>query len=87
MGGTVLQQASWDEASATLTFVAEAAADTDLAPFVHEAAFFVPDGYTFAESTPSGVDLETWEVLDEGDVIRIRYAPEQTGTLTAALTF
>ena len=25
--------------------------------------------------------------LDEGDVIRIRYAPEQTGTLTAALTF
>ena len=87
MGGTVLEQATWDEASGTLTFRAEAAAGTTLAPFVHEAAFHVPAGYTFTEATPSGVTLEVWEVLDEGDVVRIRYAPEQTGTLEATLSF
>ena len=87
MGGTVLEEASWDADSATLTFRAEVAAGTDFAPFPHEVAFFVPEGFTLADATPSGVALEQWDVLDEGDVVRLRYVPEETGTLEVTLEF
>ena len=87
MGGTLLEAATWDDAADTLTLRAEVAAGTEFAPFEYDIALYVPDGFTVDDATPSGPSMESFETVDEGAVVRLRFVPEQTGDLEVVVTF
>jgi hypothetical protein len=87
MGGTVLEQASWDGAARRLVVRMAAAAPTATAPFTYELAFHVPDGFAFSSLVPGGVPVRDVATDEEGEVLRVSFVPESTGELELVLGF
>ena len=87
MGGTLVEESTWDEESQRLSFRCQVAAPTSTAPFVYEIAFHIPDGFTHESEETSGVDLRDLESEIEGTVLRVRFVPEPTGTLKLSVQF
>ena len=85
MGGTALGDVTWD--GSALTIPMDAAVPTELAPFTYEVAVHVPDGFTFADVTSDGVDLEGLAATVDGEVVRVTFVPLATGDLTLTLDF
>jgi len=84
MGGTLLQEATFDGA---LTLRAEVAAGTEFAPFVWDIAVHVPPGYAVDDVQTSGVDLDSMETEVDGEVLHIRFEPAEAGELELVVSF
>jgi len=85
MGGTLLQAAHWDEGSGALTLAFHAAAPSEFAPFTYEIAVCVPEGYSFVEASGEGLSELAGE--QEGELLTVRFVPEQTGGVELSLRF
>ena len=87
MGGTLVEEASWDEEAGNLSFRAQVAAPTTTAPFTYEIAFHVPEDFLFSSVATSGVEVIDVETQLDDSTLRIRFVPETTGDLELRLTF
>ena len=87
MGGTLLHEARWDEAAQAMVLGFDAVPGTDLAPFTWAIAVWRPDGYALSEHVFAGGSVQAVEVIDEDEVVRVRFEPDQVGPLTLTLTF
>ena len=87
MGGTLIEEVSWDGSGKKLELHTRVAAPSVKAPFTYELAFYVPDGFTFSSVDSSGVALQDLEGARDGDVLRVTFIPETTGDLELAIEF
>lgn len=87
MGGTVLGAVDYDAGSRLLTLDSRIAAPTAKAPFVYAIAIYVPGGFAVGDVQLDGVPLDdlSWEV--DGEVLRVRFVPTQTGDATLSVSF
>ncbi|MBW2258484.1 MAG: hypothetical protein JRI25_28355, partial [Deltaproteobacteria bacterium] len=87
MGGTLLEEASWDEEAAELTVRTPVVPGTEKAPFTWEIVFHVPEGFTRSEVVFTGAAVEGVEVLEEDRVLRVRFDALEAGDLTLVISF
>ncbi len=87
MGETLLESSDWDEGARTLTVVVPIAAETEYAPFGIEIALHAPAGFEASEVSASGAGIDGPEVGQTGEVVRVSFAPRETGTLTVEVGF
>jgi hypothetical protein len=87
MGGTLLREASWDDAGRRLVLRCPVAAPTAAAPFTWEIAFHVPPGFAFSGVETGGVPLRDVDAAQDGEVLRVRFVPEASGDLTLVAAF
>jgi len=87
MGGTLLEDVSWDDATRRLLLHSPVAAPTATAPFTYELAFYVPAGFVFESVATAGVAVRDLVTTVEGDVLRVRFVPEATGDLELDIRF
>ena len=81
MGGTLLEEASWDGEALELAF--QAAAGTERMPFTWEIALWAPEGFEVSEV--EGVEGLSW--TQEGPITRLRFSPEETGPLRLRVAY
>jgi hypothetical protein len=87
MGGSVLEDATWDDSARTLTLRMPVVPGTELAPFVWEVAVHVPDGFTRSDLQAEGVALTNLQAALDGSVLRISFEPEAAGSLHLVVHF
>jgi len=87
MGGTLLEEASWDEEAAELTVRTPVVPGTEKAPFTWEIVFHVPEDFTRSEVAFTGAAVEGVEVLEEDRVLRVRFEALEAGDLTLVISF
>ncbi|MBI5489167.1 MAG: alpha-galactosidase [Deltaproteobacteria bacterium] len=87
MGGVLLEEASWDAGSRTLTLRTPVAAPTATAPFTYEIAVYVPPGFGCTGVDTSGAPVRDVTTATEGEVLRVRFVPEATGELEMVVRF
>ncbi len=87
MGGVLLGEQRWDEASRKLTLPLHAAATTEYARFEYEIAVRVPEGWGRPELSNSGVALDSSSYRLDGELLTVHFVPVTTGELVIELGF
>ena len=87
MGGVLLGEVAWDDGAQTLVLPMHVAAPTEFAPFEYEIAVYVPEAYGRPDMTHDGVALESATFVVEGELVRVRFVPANTGALVVTLAF
>ena len=87
MGGTVLGQVTWNDDTGELILPLRAALPTEKAPFTYEIAIHVPPGYTPTGTYVEGVPVDGPITQNDGEVLRVSFAPEATGDAVVKVVF
>lgn len=85
MGGVLLEEASWDGDSETFTLRFPVVPGTELAPFTWELAVYLPSGFAYQDLHASGAAIEELEVVQEGELLRVRFQAVEVGELVLEL--
>lgn len=89
MGGTDLEQATYDSETNSMTIKTKVAKASEFAPFTYRISVYMPSGYTFdkAEYTGSPVKNEATEVKSEGKQLELSFDPDETGEIEIVISF
>ena len=87
MGGVLVEGQAWDEGAQELSFEAHVAAPTEGAPFTYVVAFEDPGGQEPTALETEGVAVQGLESSVEGELLTVRFVPEETGSLRLRIAF
>ena len=87
MGAALLEAVEWNEQARELRLRTPVSAPTAKAPFTYEIAFYVPDGYVQSGVDIAGATVENVQVSEDGNLLRVRFAPTANGDIELVVSF